>query len=405
MINRNADKIQFLTQPYRVTVEAKGLLRSIDQYSVKYGPYICLIPKSDDCFELILSKEKGALLGEHIREHFKGYNNFMYCETVGSGKLIFIIVIDEDVFVDELIDQTQFEREINLWFEKINSLDSFKVFYYGKKFKSFFTHHAEKDFLEKSHELNQSVFEHLLVNKKLIVGEKNQTLRALGLSKWRKRVLFISFASVIIVCVATYFLWPKPARPIITVNPYLAYQQMLTRPAPVSILNTVAVIVNKVSTLPNLSAKRLLFNGATILIDFQKQYRVSYQSLYQWIKKNKATLVIQSDKNSSISFYPQLMKRAKPDLIVRLKPSLYQLIDQINQGLPNVDLKLDRPVSHGSYEAISVSILLKDASTQTLQILGRILKGYPLVLKKVELQWHGILFEGKIELEMLGKAS
>jgi hypothetical protein len=405
MINRSADKIQFLTQPYRVRVEAKGLLRSIDQYSSKYGPYICLIPKSDDYFELILSKEKGALLGEHVREWFKEYTNFIYCETLVAGKILLVIVVNGDVFVDELIDQTQFEREITLWFNKIITSEDFKVFYYGKNLKNFFMQHVPGDILKKNKTLNRSVFENVPINKKLIVGEKNQALKALGLSKWRKRALLISLSSVIIVCLMTYVLWPKSVQPIISVNPYLAYQQMLTRPAPVSILNAVARVIDKVTALSNLEPKRLIFNGSSVQINFQQKYRISYQALHQWIQKNQATFLMKSDKNASINFYPRLMKRETPDTIVRLKPSLYQLIDQVNQGLPNVGLNLDQPISHGAYQAVSISIVLKDASTETLKVLGRLLKDYPLVLKKVDLQWHGILFEGKIELEMLGKAS
>ena len=405
MINRSADKTQFLTQPYRVTIQAKGLPRSIDQYSVKYGPYICLIPKGDDYFELILSKEKGTLLGEHIRERFKEYTDFIYCEMLAPGKIILVIIIQGDVFVDELIDQTQFEREITLWFNKILSLKNFKIFYYGSNFKDFFVDHTPEDFLKKSKALNQSVFENIIVNKKLIVGEKNQALKALGLSKWRKRALLISFCSVITVCLMTYILWPKPVTPVISVNPYLAYQQILTRPAPIIILNKVADVIDKVATLSNFEPKRLLFDGSTIQISFQKQYRVSYQALHQWIQKNQGTFVVQSDKNASINFYPRFSKRKKPDTIVRLKPSLYQFLDQLHQGLPNIDLNLDHSVSHGAYQAISITIMLKDASTETLKVLGQTLNDYPLILKKLDLQWHGILFGGKIELEMLGKAS
>jgi hypothetical protein len=402
------DGEHFVIPSYRdvLTVSQKSQLKKeILLLSRSYGEYITLQKKTPIQYEVAFSADTGYLLGESIWHQFKKPLDMVYCEAIpNTTEAILVIVKAGSVYLDGRFPVEGIPEELIIFLTQQNN---FEIYTYGNvpiskdpaagKFS--FEPASVKSFTV----LDKPVFPTLPLLKMYQLQLVEPVLKAQGIGVFPTRSLVtIVIALAMIWAAYSYLTRPKPV--VVEekqVNPYQSYNAELNSPAPdeeisnfISKLKVFMVLpgwkINTVKYSQNMMTATVLSAGGRM------------EDLYGWAQQNKATMLIR--KNGVVlSTFIDTTKRPLPKQIFSTPKVLAKFVDNMATVYPGNHLDLGDFVEAGVITTVVISIRLDKTSLLVLDLIGKQMKGLPIVLNDITatIGTDGTL-NGSITIEVLG---
>lgn len=403
------DGARFVIPSYRdvITAKQKGALKKeIVLLSQSYGEYITLQEKAANQYEVAFSPDTGYLLGETVWHYFNRPLDMIYCEAIpNSTEAILVIVKAGSVYLDGSFPLDSISEELIIFLTQQNN---FEIFVSGNvpisqeptEGKFSFEANSVKSFTV----LDEPAFAKLPLLKIYQLQLVDTVLKAHGIGVFPVRQLLLG----IIILGLLYFGYDyitshrEVVQPFVqqAPSPYLGYYSALQSPDPVSEINHVLAIIQKVISVPGWNQNNgtyaagnfnmtMLSNGGTV------------EDLIKWANQNGMSIDI---KNNGISLNATitLPKRNMPTKIYALKDIIATLIDKIAIVTPGNLLQLGTFNTHQVYTDVNVTVTLTSLTPGVWSLVASTFKDLPLVLTGMTFTLTNGVLSGTITLQALG---
>lgn len=403
------DGEHFVIPSYRdvLTVKQKSQLKKdILLLSQSYGEFITLQRKAALSYEVAFSPDTGYLLGESIWHHFNRPIDMIYCEAIpNTTEVILVIVKDSSVYLDGTFPAESIPEELVIFLTQQNN---FEIYTYGdvpisetpETGKFSFESSSVKSFTI----LEKPVFPTLpllkiyqlqpvdLVLKQHAIGvfPTKQILTAIGVVgvAW---LLFAYFTSTKITQVQA----PE------AVNPYQAFLNILSSPAPDQEVKKVIDTLQIIYTLPGWNIGSVRYSQGNLVTTVKATFG-KVTDLFLWANNNGFSVDIKTDGIYLTKSLP-LPKRAAPRNIYELKEVIGTFIDKLALVYPGNRIKLGDFRNRGTFRSLSFTILLNGVTPIGITLIGDQLKNLPFVMQNMSMEADKKNnFSGTISIEAVG---
>lgn len=408
-LTRN-DGTQFVTHAYRASltdVKKTSLRKQVCKIAEQQGSFVRLFKKETGQHTAVFSREPGYLLGESIKHYFHQTQNLIFCEAMpNSADVLVVVVRAGNVYLDALIATENLHSKLT---PLITEHDSFQVITSGDvPLKESITAHGfclPTELVISFEILEDSLFPRLPTLKSLQLLPMPLALKAEQLTT--RRIPFITLA-VIMVCgiiswwALTLSQQASPQSHIHSVaDPYRAYNQALSTPAPEKQLNELVAVIQTLYTISGWQPTRIVYHNAQYDINVTSN-NGSLETLNAWAKENHFGYELTAQA-AILTKQSALTSRPAPTSIYQHQHVLDLLIDQLDILLLGKHIRLQQTTAHGLLKETTVTITLQDVSSPLLIIIGQTIKDLPLTMNKISLTITPDAINGTINLSVWGK--
>ena len=408
-INR-ADGVHFVIPSYRDMITMRstsGFKKEIQALSNSYGEYITLQQKGPVQFEVAFAPDTGYLLGESIWHHFKRPLDLIYCEAIpNTTEAILVIVQSGSVYLDGSFQIDSIAEELIIFLTQRNNFD---IYTYGdvpisqtpEEGKFSFEPSSVRSFTM----LDKAVFPTLPLIKSYQLQLVETVLQEHNIGVLPVKKMVIGGVIVVLLWLMwTFMTAPKEAVTqiiISQVNPYQAYNDALTSPAPEKQLNQFLGKVSTLFALPGWAIKQVTFSGSSIIASVNSKGS-NIQTLQNWAQQNGAQVDLGA-KGVNLTMTMTSPNRSVPTKIYPLKQVITNFLDTLALVYPGDHIKFGGFKPVGVYQQSSVEITIDNLSPVAIGLIGESFEGLPFILKSVTLKTDkdGLL-SGKISLDAVG---
>lgn len=403
------DGERFIIPSYRDVLTAKKdsiLRREILLLTANYGEYISLQRKNATQYEVAFSPEPGYLLGETVWNYFKRPQDLIYCEAIANtSEAILVIVRAGIVYLDGSFTFDAIPDELLTFLTQQNNFD---IYIYGdvpisdtpEEGKFVFDSSLVKSFTR----LNQPIFPTLPTAKIFQLQLVDSVLKSKGIGTLPiKKIVLAAILLGLIWIGWDYISSHKKELPQVIIratNPYLSYYSSLNAPNPSEQVRWLAGFMWQLTTLPGWYADIIEYSDDVLRISV-KSYGARTNLLYEWAKKNNASVEIASN-----GFYliitTGFTNRMTPTTISSLDSVVTTLLDSFSYILPGNTLGVGAVVPKGRYAERQLTISFDSITPTTLNLIGGKLQNLPLVLVKISIRLNNGFLSGIITLRALG---
>lgn len=413
---RRADGAQFVIQTYRETlnIPKPSLLKSeVRMLAQNHGQYVKLFKQNQKHTEAVFSTDPGYLLAETVWQYFGKPPDFIYCETLHEKNYALVVVIkNTNVYLDAKIPFSSIADEFTPLVTNGNQYDIYiagdvPISNVPIRGKFIFENSMVKSF----NRLDQGVLDVLPTDRALQLQPIEMALRSLQTKKISPSTIAMLTLVVLVLILLWYFLRPKPAPVVVPtqlaptappVNPYFAFQNALTSPAPLQQLSGIANIVKKLYGMPGWMPTNIQFNDSSFKINVIT-IGGDLSALQAWANANHIQMSIQDTGNAALSLSMQFSNRAALQTIPDLQNVIITLLDRMNHLFVKPSIRLGTITSTDLTKQASVTVTFSQISPAILVLIGDELTDLPIKLKNVTLSFEQNLLSGTIQLDVLGK--
>lgn len=401
---------RFVIPSYRdVISKRKPLLKNdILQLSAKYGEFMALQRRGLAQFEVAFSHDAGYLLGECVWHYFKRPADLIYCEAIpDTTEAYFVIVKNGVVYLDGVFPVEALAEELIVF---TTQKSNFEIYIYGSVPISQEPEEGKFSLgpaLVKAFTiLDSPLFENLPTVKAYQLQLADVVLRQHGIG-----VFPVKYVAAVAVVLGlgwmgySYLTMHKKQMPMIVAaplpeNPYLAFNKVLSTPAPDDELKIIMANIRRLYTMPGWLPTAIQYSEGKMIVNVQSR-DVSTGMLFNWAEGNNVTVKVSPAGYSLLISINGLSRRPVPKKIYTLDRVISSLVDHLLLVMPGNTLRVGAFKSKKSYSESELTITLNEVSPETVMIIAEQLKGLPLVLTNAALTMnHGIT--GTINLQALG---
>jgi hypothetical protein len=406
------DGERFIIPSYRDTINAKKtslLKKEVMLLSTNYGEYIALQKKSATQYEVAFSPDSGYLLGECIWNNFKRPFDMVYCEEIpNTTEAILVIVKSGSVYLDGSFQVDSIPEELVIFKTQQNN---FSIYVHGNVPISEHPEDGKFSFefsSVKSFEiLKAPAFPTLPTVKAFQLQLMDAVLKAYGIGVLPIKQVFVGvlaaglgymtydYISTHHTEIQTPFVAP--------VDPYQAYKDQLTSPAPSKQLHAVVDAIDLLYTIPGWQLGILDYTPGT-----PGKLRVSVESiggttaeLLKWGARHRVIVDI-LPTGEFLDMSIGTSKRDVPTTINPMQDILSTMIDRMKLILPDLPLQITPVADKKDFVEASMTISLNGVAPLTVEVIARYIDGLPLVLTKFNIHLQDGSITGLITLKALG---
>lgn len=403
------DGEHFVIPSYRDVIMAKQanqIKKEILLLSKNYGEFITLHKKNAQQYEVAFSPDIGYLLGESIWHYFKHPNDFIYCEAIpNAGEAILVIVKSGSVYLDGSFSLDSIADELVIFLTQQNN---FEIYINGdvpisaeaEEGKFSFEPSSVKSFTV----LDKPVFASLPLYKQYQLQLVDQVLKAAGIGVFPLGKI----AAILLIAGLGWFGWRMLTAPekkevpsiLPRVNPYLAFMNELTSPAPKDILLALMKRALQLATIPGWSLASFEYASGKATAKMIS-LGGSVQELFAWASWNNIDATI-NDQGVRLDLDLSIPPRPTPRQIYSLKTVMARLIDDVSQVYPGNNIKIDASRDLGNYSTTPLELEF-NGSPFLLELVSEKIADLPLVLESAKLTVSNDgAISGKIDLTAVG---
>ncbi|MBB72626.1 MAG: hypothetical protein CMF50_09540 [Legionellales bacterium] len=407
------DGVSFAVYTYREIIAAKRpslLKRELEMLQEENGDYARFFGVDGGNIEAIFSREGGYLLAESVWEFFDQPENLLYCEAVGDGETVALVVIrDGNVALDSEVPVENLLDEFNSLSAGSNEYD---IYIYGdiplaeEPSEDHFS--FDPSLVSSFNYLKESVFDQLEPNDELMLLPVAEAKREIDLSR-SKTPLYIGI--LVVLLIGGYWFWSSMDQPAPVIeqptqpqgpppNPYAAYISALETPAPDAIINKVTSIVRQLYSIPGWEASGIKVTPASVEVDL-KEAGGTTDLLLAWVQQNNANFSAQSGK-ASLTYSLDVANRDKPTKIYNAKDVVTQVYDSLRKVVAGSSVTIASPRDEGKYFATDMTVQFSEITPEIFELFANTLKGFPVVLKESTITLSSGLMSGTITISVLG---
>jgi len=382
------------------------LMQALHQLTDQQGEFVVLLKKGQDAVEAVLSKEPGYLFGESIWEYFGKPDNLIYCELDPSDGQIYLVVVQKGVvYLDKKIQPPELRNELLPLFSEPKK---YEIRIHGKV--PLKQHEFEPGFLLPNRLVN--TFERLKESPiQALPHYSHLELRPFTMAVKQGNIeknkpWSIGVGVLLVVALFIWWLWPAPPQsvspttPQVAQDPFAGYRHALMTVAPDRQLHEIVNVIDQLYLVPGWQPHALHFS--------KHHYRVLLSpaggelgNLSEWASKYHYQFAMTA-AGPQLAFTSYLPARMEPTQLYRNQNVLTVLVDEIDQLLSHHAVALSDTKQYGQVEKTSISIELKEVSPALLDLVGTQLKGLPVTLSAVDLNFQQDLINGTIQLSVWG---
>ncbi len=402
------DGEHFVIPSYRdvLTVRQKNQLKKeVLLLSKSYGDYITLQKKNNTQYEVAFSPDTGYLLGESIWHYFKKPLDMIYCEAIpNTTEAILVIVKAGSVYLDGSFPLDSIPEELIIFLTQQNN---FEIYTYGEvpiskepvadKFS--FDTNSVKSFTV----LDKPVFPvvPLLKIYQLKLVDTVLKEQGIGVLPIRQIVMVIAFLGLGYLAYSWLTSAPPPPPPTVeVVDPYQAYYEKLTSPAPENEIYSIDQTVNQLMQISGWRLTEVDYQGGTVVAKVLSNGG-TMADLYAFADANKLTVMIQENGISLIKSLNSV-NRPRTHTIYSAQKVLAAIIDRVGTIVPGNNMTLGSSVKTGVFLTAPLTIALDKISTPVLNLIGQQFAGLPVVLNTVQIAIDNGTITGTIKLDVVG---
>ncbi len=408
------DGVQFVIPSYRDVItmkSASGLKKEILTLSTSYGEYITLQQKSAVQYEVAFSPDTGYLLGESIWHHFSRPVDMVYCEAVpNTAEAILVIVVSGSVYLDGRFHIDSIPDELVVFLTQKNSFD---VYVYGdvpiSQSPEIGKFSFEAETVKSFTVLNEPVFQNLTLDRayQLQLVEKVLKEHKIGVFPVGKAIIGI------VILGSLWFMWKtitaESEAPTAVVaapveqNAYIAFNQVMTSPAPDAQLNMITENIKTLFSMPGgWLIDKVLFEQKQF-VAFVRTKGTNIAVLSQWAAEHNAAVTIIGGKGIVVGMPLEVANRPTPNKIYKVEEVVENVMDQVATVYPLSLIQFIGIEQKGIYKVGHMQITIDQATPVMLAAIADRLKGRSLLLTKVELNYgNKQFFSGTISIDAVG---
>lgn len=404
------DGVQFVVPSYRdvITMRSAGALKKeIYSLSSNYGEYITMQQKGAIQYEVAFSPDTGYLLGESIWHQFKRPMDLVYCEVVpNTSEAILVIVVSGSVYLDGRFQTDSIPDELVVFLTQKNKFD---IYTYGDvpisqeaeigKFS------FEADSVKSFTVLDKPVFAELPLLRMYQLQLVDTVLKEnkIGTLPLRKIALGVIIAGMLFLMWNLMSSGQDEVKAVVLpeVNPYIAFNKIMTSPAPDQEMQAVLKAVDRLFTMPGWTIIQMDYVSKAASTKVTSG-GTSIAVLQNWAMNNEATVDI--NKAGIFVVMPiKITDRKTPTKIYPTKSVVMTFIDRIATVYPGNNVRFSSIDGKGIHKTSKLEITIDKLTPVTLGLISEQFKDLPLVLKGVSLKLDrtGTL-SGKILIEAVG---
>lgn len=403
------DGEHFVIPSYRevLTVKQKSQLKKdILLLSQSYGELITMQRKSALSYEVAFSPDTGYLLGESIWHQFKRPLDMIYCEAIpNTTEVILVIVKDGSVYLDGSFPADSIPEELVIFLTQQNN---FEIYVYGdvpisqtpETGKFSFEPAAVKSFTV----LDKPIFPTLPLLKIYQLQPVELVLKQNAIGIFPTKQILTAIAVVFGAWLIISYLSSTKITQVQQqeeLNPYQAYLNSLSTPAPDEELKKVLSTIQTIYTAPGWSVASVKYSQAN-LVATVKSNGGKVTDLFTWAKLNNFGVDIKPD-GIYLTKGLILTKRPPPTKIFPLKETMGVFIDKLSLVYPGNRIKLGDFRNRGKFMDVNFSILLSGINTVGIGLISDQLTNFPFVLQNVSVDADKKSnFSGQISIQAVG---
>lgn len=404
------DGERFVVPSYRDVITAKSagtLKKEMESLSSSYGEYATLQQKSAIQYEVAFSPDFGYLLGETVWYHFKRPLDMIYCEAIpNTTEAMLVIVKDGSVYLDGRFQVDSIPEELVIF---LTQQSHFNIFIYGDVPISQIPEDGKFSFEASSVNaftvLDAPVFETLPLLKIYQLQLVDLVLKSQGIGVFPVKKVAVGVAIAGLLWVMwIYMTAPKTVvREIINkqVNPYQAYYDSLSTPAPDREISTFVQEMGLFLALPGWKVKQLDYTRGRMQSAVLSEGS-NISTLQKWCQMNGLTLDVNS-KGVIIAKSVPVTNREPPTSIYPIRQVVINVIDYVQSVYPDTKIKFGRYADMGGYLKTTMSVTINGLSPAALALLTNEFKGLPVVLNAITLKsTSDELFTGTVTFDVIG---
>lgn len=413
-IVKRSDGAQFVTYSYRELIDsqkASVFKAEIRQLAANHGDYVRIYKRPNKKYEVVFGRESGILLGESVWEYFGKPQNLIYSEAIGTdGQALLVVVRSGFVYLDINVPIESVADEL---VGVISDNVKYDIYAYGNVFSNMDKSRKSPippEYINAFKRLEHSAFDALPLDQRLHLQPLELALREISAGTDK---IFILASLIVILLIASiwwYFYAEKPAKPKpVTVQPKVTapapvipvYVSALSTPDPALILQEIATVVTKVFFIPGWVATNVDYDNGNYTIQLKRE-NGTLEFLQDWANQQNMQMQLTSN-SANLSYRSTLDRRQPPNGLPPLQPVLLELIDRLQYLLPDSSMNISAISSIVGSRKTELTIPLTQISTDTLNLLGKELTGYPVELKTANISINESALGGTIVLNVLGK--
>ena len=404
------DGAQFVIQAYReqITCQKKTILsQKLRLLTEQYGHFVRVFRKSNDNFELALSRDPGYLLGETIRAYFDYPDNLIFCEQLQDRQQAIVVVVRGGaILLDTKIDISQLTSELLPFIA-----DEYKYSYiiYGNIPVTTEDGDDSKmqlpaDSYLEFRELDRSIFSTLVASPSFQLQDIYNALKDIKFKNSPIMLVLLGLGAVIVIGLAVLIF--KPAETVVKkakvpkVSIYQRYNMALTTPAPGAVLSEMSQVVEDLYFAPGWELKSVNYSNGSYSAKYATQ-NGSVQRLDEWAQENKFSFALQGG-GAVITTRSHLSGRMRPKSVYQAEQIVELLIDETDQLLGAKSVSLGQEIGHGKLRERKLTMHFSRASPQLLTLIGQELYQLPIKVDGVKVNLTSGLVTGSVSLSVWG---
>ena len=404
------DGERFVIPSYRDVLAAKQksvLKNEILSLSQNYGGYITMQRKGPLQYEVAFSPDTGYLLGESIWSYFKKPLDLIYCEVIpNTTEAILVIVKSGSVYLDGSFPIDSIPEELVIFLTEQNN---FEIYVYGnvpigqtpEEGKFSFEPTSVKSFTV----LDKPVFPTLPLVKNYQLQPVDQVLKAQGIGVFPAKQALIGIIAIAGLWMAwSYLSTPKVQEVQVAqqpqVNPYQGFLDALTSPSPDEQVDQALKLIKNFFDMPGWIPKSFNCGQGSVVASVMSTGS-PIEKLTEWASENDYTVAIRQDGIYVAASF-NTPNRLVPKSIYSTKAVLADLIDKLLIVYPGNHVQLGDFVNKTVYTQINLNIAFDQVSPLVLSLIGKQLKGLPLVFQGMPITVDDGKLTGSMNFIVLG---
>ena len=260
--------------------------------------------------------------------------------------------------------------------------------------------------------LEASVYMQLTPKAEYALGSVAEAFASLGYTKAVMKKVGIAIAVLAVIAVVVWWaLKPAAAPPPPVVvegppppppDPYAAFKQALSTPAPDAVIADLINTISDAYTIPGWTPQSLTLSDNNMATVTLQQEGGNAGILLAW-KRNHPDVQLSINTGQAVITYPmQIEARSTPEVIYKLPDLLANFYDELNAKFPGSTVSVGAVQSEDHYKQSTFNISFNAQSPDSLLVLVDILKGLPLVLNTATMTINDGLISGQVTVELIG---
>ncbi len=413
IINR-PDGSQFIVQAYResLSVSKKSLLaQDIKRLSEQHGQYALIncnqgADSESSFMNAIFASKSAYLFAECMWEYLHRPENLVYCEALGDGRLILVVVRDAQILVDNIISQENLAVVL------------LPILAEKKRYKMVACNGAP---LTEGELAQYTVRPTGLIDTyetieapmlPLIPLQANARLQPIASALRSAQLVSSSITWVSLIAVAVvmlaggWWLSLKSYLPTAQLNipavsqPYKTFDSALSTVAPNAVLDEFVEKISSMYLIPGWTAANIRYDG--------DRYHVQVNSaggdtevLEQWARRHGFEFSMLGS-NAQLTAATHLKPRAAPEKTYKLQQVTSTLIDSLDRLLQENVVSVGVTQRRGNALSTVLTVKIDNLSPDLLKLIGLELAGMPVILTSAHVRIDSGLINGTMELSVWG---